>query len=359
MRGFFRSKKNSPMTSDNHHALGAQPCPWMISQIYQDGAWGPASIQPYGNLTLAPNTRALHYGQSVFEGIKAVKQELGAVALFRPRDHLARLQRSCERMCIPAPEVEGLLQIILELIDRLRDEVPQAPDYLYVRPFVFATQEDLIPGVSESYRLLVLCSPGRAIFGDAGVRLCTVPEQIRSAPGGTGSIKCAGNYAAALHARRQAKQRGFDEVLWLDAPERRWVEETGSMNLMLVRAGQLITPPLCDTILPGLTRASLLDLASAQGLPWSEERVPIDAPYWRQVSEVFSAGTVAGTAHVGEIQHQDKVLFRRSKPGPVAQSLAAGLGELLSGRAPDPNGWLEPVIPPTALPIRHLAWTKA
>lgn len=329
-------------TTSTDGPLGHAPLPWIVSQAFEDGAWTAPAIEPYGPPGVAANARVLHYGQSVFEGIKATRQESGGVAIFRPAEHLARLTRSCERLCIPPPDNVPLLRAIGELVSTCADSVPDAPGFLYIRPFVFATQEDLIPSASDRYRLMVLIAPAATLF-PGGARICTVPDEIRAAPGGTGSIKCAGNYAAALHARSIARARGFDEVLWLDALERSWVEETGSMNLMVVRRGELVTPPLSDTILPGITRRSLLELAPSLGIRTVEERVPVDPDYWSDVTEVFSAGTAAGTSHVAEIEHEGTTLFKTADAGPVATLIGDALRDIVFGRRPDTFDWLHPI----------------
>jgi len=324
--------------------FGRETTPHMLLQRFVDGAWGAPRLVPSAPLELSPLTQALHFGESVFEGLKAFRQPDGGLALFRPLDHLRRLGRSCERLCIPPPAPEPLLTGLLELVRRDAAHAPAPPDSLYVRPVVFADQPCLAPVIAESYTLLVLLAPVPAYFGGAGgVRLCTETRYVRAAPGGTGSVKCAGNYAASLLAQREARRRGFDEVLWLDAHEHRWVEETGSMNLMLVRDGALSTPPLSDTILAGMTRDSLLTLARDEGLAAEERPMSTDAADWESVSEAFSAGTAAGTAHIREIVHQEQTLFAREEPGPLARRLGGRLDDLRFGRAPDPHGWLLPV----------------
>jgi branched-chain amino acid aminotransferase len=310
----------------------------MLVQRFEDGAWDPARILDNGPLALSPLTQALHFGESVFEGFKAHRQRDGSLALFRPLDHLRRFARSAERMCLPPPEPGELLEGVVELVRRDAEHAPAHPESLYVRPVLFADEPCLAPVIAQSFRLLVLLAPVPAYFS-GGIRLHTETRYVRAASGGTGSAKCAGNYAAALLAQREARKAGFDEVLWLDARERRWVEETGSMNLMLVRDGALSTPPLSDTILAGITRDSLLTLARAAGLQAEERPISTDPAEWRDVSEAFSAGTAAGTAHIREIVHEGRVLFSRPEPGPVARALGGKLERIKLGLEPDPHGW--------------------
>jgi len=320
--------------------FGTRTTPHLLVQHFAEGAWGPARVTPAEALSLAPLTQALHYGTSIFEGLKAHGQPDGSVAIFRLRDHVARLNRSAERLCLPQVDAQALCRAIAELVDRDREHVPAPPSALYIRPLLFG--EDAVLGYATPTRamLVVMLVPVPILFrGRGGVRLRTETHFVRAAPGGTGSAKCAGNYAGALLAQRQARTEGFDEVLWLDALERRWLEEAGGMNLMLVRAGRLTTPPLTDTILPGITRDSLLVLAREAGIPVDEHGISTAPEDWSEVSEAFTSGTAAGTAHIREIVHEGRVLFSRPEPGPVAKQLGEQLDGIKFGRLPDPLEW--------------------
>ena len=316
----------------------------VLLQRHERGRWGEARLLESAPLALSPLTQALHYGQSIFEGFKAHRQPDGSLALFRPRDHLLRLNRSAQRLCIPTVDPDELLARIVELVRTDAGEAPAPPESLYVRPIVFADEARLGAGVAASYTLLVMLVPVRALFASTGgIRLRTETRWVRAASGGTGNVKYAGNYAPALLAQNEARAEGFDEVLWLDARERRWVEETSSMNLMLARADALSTPPLTDTILPGMTRDSLLQLARDAGIPAEEHAISTDTAEWRDVSEAFSAGTAAGTAHIREIVHEGRVLFARATPGPLALGLGERLERIKFGLEPDPHEWVLPV----------------
>jgi len=320
--------------------FGTRTTPHVLLQHFTAGSWGPAEIADIAPLALAPLTHALHYGASIFEGFKAHRQPDGTLALFRVRDHLRRLNRSAERMCLPGVDEEELCRGIVELVRRDAVHAPAPPESLYVRPLLFADDAVLGYSTPSSITLVVTLVPVPVLFkGTGGVRLRTETRYVRAAPGGTGSAKCAGNYAGALLAQREARAQGFDEVLWLDACERRWVEEAGGMNLMLVRAGKLSTPPLSDTILPGITRDSLLALARAAGIPAEERTISTAAEDWREVSEAFTAGTAAGTTHIREIVHEGRVLFARAASGPVARQLGERLERVKFGLEPDPFGW--------------------
>jgi branched-chain amino acid aminotransferase len=312
----------------------------MLVQRYAAGRWGGAEIAPYAALSLSPLTQCLHYGESIFEGFKAHRQPDGSLALFRPLDHLRRLNRSAERMCIPGIDPAQVLRRIVELVELDAEHAPPPPNALYVRPVIFADEERMLATISATFTLLVILVPVPPLFArPGGVRLRTETHHVRAAAGGTGSAKCCGNYAAALFAQREARRAGFDEVLWLDAHERRWIEETSSMNVMFVRGGALSTPPLSDTILPGITRDSLLALAPSLGIEAEERRISVEDAQWAEVSEAFSAGTGAGTAHIREIVHAGRVLFSRTEPGPVAERLAGALRDIQLGLAPDERGW--------------------
>jgi branched-chain amino acid aminotransferase len=325
--------------------FASRTLPTVLTSEHDGRGWSPIRQAPFEPLALTPFSRVLHYGQSVFEGLKAVRGVSGP-ALFRPRDHIARLNRSAERLCLPAVDEAELLAAVCELVGDARDAVPELPGSLYVRPVVFADDEGLTPDPAERCRLSVFMCPMSPLFGAGAqqrlVRLTTNPARIRSAPGGTGSVKFAGNYASAMLAKREAKAAGFDEVLWLDACERRFVEETGSMNVMFVIGDRLVTPPLRDTVLPGITRATLLWLARDLGIETEVRPLAIDSSEWRDVTEVFSAGTAAGTAPIGHVHHEGKVLFASPARGPICSLLTEAYVAVATGRRPSPDGWCQP-----------------
>ena len=321
---------------DAKRSFGTRTTARVLVQHFADGRWGPATLEATGPLALHPLTQVLHYGASVFEGLKAHRQADGSIALFRPLDHLARLNRSAQRMCLPTVDVERTLAGLVELVRSEAAEVPEAPGSLYLRPLLFSEDAALGYATPERAWFVTMLVPVTPLFKEA--RLRTELQYVRAAPGGTGAAKCAGNYAGALLAQKQALAEGFSEVLWLDARERRWIEEAGGMNVMFVRKGVLTTPPLTDTILPGITRASLLALAKDLGIPAEERPLAVDED-WSDVSEAFMSGTAAGTAHIKEIVHHGKTLFARAEPGPIAALLGPHLHRLKFGAEPDPHGW--------------------
>jgi len=320
----------------------------MLVADYRNGGWTDARIEPYSPMTLPPSISALQYGISVFEGHKAFRTPRGEIVLFRPRDNWARMRRSCARLVLPeVPEdlyIEGLRQLI-----RLdRDWLP-GPDEgsLYIRPCVFATDESLRVGPPSTCRFVIFtCAVGQ--YYPEPLRLLVITDYVRAFPGGTGNIKPAGNYAPGLLAERQAREQGFSGVLWLDGREHRFVEEAGVMNVFFVIDDTVVTPSLGGTILPGVTRDSVITLLAEMGADVQERPVSIDevveAHAERRLRECFGTGTAATIGQVAEISYHGKILTlppvdqRRISPAVLARITA-----LRTGRGPDPFGWLLPV----------------
>jgi len=319
--------------------------------------WHSARLTPRGPLAVDPACMGLHYGQSVFEGLKARRQPDGSTALFRPRANAERLRRSARRMAMPEPPTGLFLDALEALVRRDAAWVPQTPGHsLYLRPLYFASEPALGMRPADEYLFVLLASPvagyatGRAAPGP--LRAWAAEDMVRAAPGGTGDAKCAGNYGASLLAQALATAHGCDQVLWLDSAEHRWVEEMGVMNLFFVHgsgtAARLVTPPLSGTLLPGITRDSLLRLAHDLGYPVREERVLLDS--WRtgsadgSLTEVFACGSAAGVTPVGEVRtRQGSWCTGDGAAGPVTRRLGEALAALQTGHAEDPYGWLHPV----------------
>jgi len=318
-----------------------------------DGGWGPGQVLPYGPLSLDPAASALHYGQLIFEGLKAYRQPDGSIAAFRPTANAARMARSAERLAMPPLPTELFLESIRALLEVdaawVADQGPEAS--LYLRPFMMATEAALGVRPANEYSYLLIASPVGAYF-PRGVQPVTVwlsTEYSRAAPGGTGDAKCAGNYAASLAAQAQAQQEGCDQVVWLDAVEHNYVEEMGGMNLFFVYGSgadaRVVTPKLTGTLLPGITRESLLRLA--QDLGYSSEEALISTEDWRagnasgELTEVFACGTAAVITPVGHVKSAGaQWSVGDGGAGPVTMRLRAALLELQTGRAPDPYGWM-------------------
>jgi branched-chain amino acid aminotransferase len=317
----------------------------MLVADYEDGRWGEAEILPYGPMPLPPSLSALHYGQSIFEGFKAYRTADGGVALFRPRDNLARLNRSAVRMAMPEVPASIFLEGVAELVRLDRDWIPyREGGALYVRPIYFATDEVLFVRPARRYRFCVVTCPVGPYFSEA-LRLVAEEHYVRAFPGGTGDGKPAGNYGGSLLAARLAQERGFHNVLWLDALEHRYVEECGVMNIFFVIGGVAVTPPLTGTILPGITRDSILTLLREMGIQAEERPIAIDEVFAAheagRLTEAFGAGTAAVVAPIASIRFREQEI-RLSTPwtDSIGAKVRARLLAIQTGRAPDEHGWL-------------------
>jgi branched-chain amino acid aminotransferase len=322
----------------------------------EDRGWYEPRLEPYGPLTLDPATTVLHYAQELFEGLKAYRQADGSVVTFRPYANAARFVASCARMAMPPLPEELFVRSLELLVDTDRDWVPtQEGHSLYLRPFMIATQRGLgVNSPSSSYLFIVIASPSGAYFS-GGVKPVSVwlsEEYTRAAPGGTGAAKCGGNYAGAFVAQAEAVREGCDQVVWLDAKEHRWVEEMGGMNLFFVygsgTAARIQTPPLTGTLLPGITRDSLLKLAPDLGVPAEERPIAIDE--WRagnasgELSEVFACGTAAVITPVGRVKGKNgEWSVGSGEPGPVTMRLREELVGIQYGDRADPYGWIHKI----------------
>ncbi|WP_026418203.1 branched-chain amino acid aminotransferase [Actinoalloteichus caeruleus] len=318
----------------------------------EDLGWHDAALLPYQDLALDPASMVLHYGQAVFEGLKAYHQPDGSVATFRPGLNAERFRASARRLAMPELPDELFLGSLTELVTVDRDWVPLGgEESLYLRPFMISTEVGLGVRPANRYSYLLIASPAGAYF-TGGVKPVSVwlsTEYVRAAPGGTGAAKFAGNYAASLLAQAEAAAQGCDQVVWLDAVERRWIEEMGGMNLAFVfgegAGARLVTPALTGTLLPGITRRSLLELASDLGLPVEERRISTEE--WEagaasgEITEVFACGTAAVITPVGRVRHAGgEFLVGDGGTGPVTARLRDRLTSLQRGLSPDPHGWM-------------------
>ncbi|MDA8371997.1 MAG: branched-chain amino acid aminotransferase [Nocardiopsaceae bacterium] len=319
----------------------------------EDKGWYDARLEAYGPLTLDPATAALHYAQEIFEGLKAYRHPNGTPACFRPEANAARFNRSARRMAMPELPEDLFLKAIETLLAHDADWIPeQENSSLYLRPFMFASEVGLgVNSPSHSYLFVLIASPSGPYFS-GGITPVTVwlsEDYTRAAPGGTGEAKFAGNYAASFLAQRQAVEKGCDQVVWLDAVEHRWVEEMGGMNLFFVYGSgddaRLLTPALTGTLLPGITRDSLLTLAPELGFPVEEGRISTEQ--WREaaesgeLTEVFACGTAAVVTPVGHVKSsQGEFSIGDGTPGPVTMRLREELVALQYGTRPDGHGWI-------------------
>lgn len=320
----------------------------MLEVEYRDGGWQEPAIKPYGPVEITPSLNTLHYGQSVFEGMKAYYVNEEMVNLFRPEKNYERMVRSCERICIPPIDRDVFFQGLEILIKLDQEWVPRKDgNSLYIRPFACAWDPVIAAKASESYRFYIITSPVGAYYADP-VRLVTSQKYVRAVKGGTGEAKTAGNYAGSLYPARQAQKRGFDQVLWLDALEHKYVEEVGTMNIFFLIDHIMITPPLGGTILPGVTRDSVIQLARSWNMEVHERRITIDevmeAGKNGTLQEVFGTGTAAVISPVKEIHHREQsVSVHETGRGPLGQKLYDTITGIQSGRLDDPFGWVYPV----------------
>src|SRR4030042_1968679 len=319
----------------------------MLTMEYKNGRWGSPRIVPYGKIEIYPAICSLHYGQIVVEGLKAFYTQNGMINVFRPQKYHERMNRSCQRLCIPEMSFDLFMDGLKELVTLDREWVPKKRGYsLYIRPFIFATENFLGVKVSETYRFMIITSPVGAYYkeGMNPVKLITPGDYIRAAKGGLGAAKTPANYAATLLPAEEAKKKGFTQVLWLDGFEKKYIEEVGTMNIFFSIGDELITPPLEGTILPGVTRDSVIHLAKEWNIKVLERKISIDEIFKtskeRRLKEAFGSGTAAVISPVGEIHHNKKrVIVNKGKIGSLSQRLYDEITGIQYGEKADPYGW--------------------
>ena len=316
-----------------------------------ENGWHNPRIEPYHSIVMDPATMVLHYGQGVFEGLKAYRVPDGGVQLFRPMDNIRRMNRSSRRLCIPEVDEDLALECLKALIDVERDWVPGSEGTsLYIRPTVIAMDPFLGVRASFTYRFFIILSPVGAYYpeGFNPVKIFVTKDYVRAVHGGVGEAKTLGNYAASLLAGNEAHDLGYTQVLWLDGVEKKYIEEVGSMNIFFVIGDELITPELSGSILPGITRDSVLKLAKSWGMSVAERKISIDevvdAHANGSLKEIFGSGTAAVISPVGEIRYGDKdFTVGDGQVGPIAGRLYSDLTDIQYGRTEDPMGWVVPV----------------
>jgi branched-chain amino acid aminotransferase len=321
----------------------------MLTMKYSPAeGWHDKQIVPYGNFQLDPAAMVLHYGQAMFEGLKAYKSPEGKTLLFRPKDNLRRMNSSARRLCMPEIDVEEVYDGLLDLI-RIEDAwIPDKPGTsLYIRPTMIATDPYLGVKASDSYTFFIILSPVGPYYpeGLAPVKIYVENEYVRAVKGGMGYTKAAANYAASILAGELAKKVGYSQVLWLDGVERKYVEEVGSMNIFFKFKGELATPALGGSILPGITRDSIITLARDAGVTVNERLISIqeiyDAQKKGELEDVFGTGTAAVVSPVGELNWNDDIIHvNGGKSGKLALELYDKLTGIQFGKLPDPHGWI-------------------
>lgn len=318
-----------------------------LANFHEDKGWYDARIEPYGPLPLDPAAAVLHYGQAIFEGIKAFRGVDGRVRLFRPEKYAERMTGSARRMCIPPLEAEFMVESIRSLVALDREWVPSTiGTSLYIRPTVVADEPFLGVRPARSYLYYVIMSPVGTYYpeGIAPVKILVADQHVRAVEGGIGGAKTGGNYAASLYASEEAKHEGFAQVLWLDGRQRKYLDEVGTMNIMVKIGEEVITPPLTGTILPGVTRNTVLVLLGEWNVPVTERSISIDevleAYRAHTLAEVFGTGTAAVISPVSELVYRkERMIINDHRIGPLAQRLYDAITDIHYGRGRDTRGW--------------------
>ena len=320
----------------------------MFIMNYTEGkGWHDARIEPFHNISLSPAAMVYHYGQEMFEGLKAYKGPDGKVYLFRPDMNAKRTNATNDRLVIPQIPEEDFVQAVSAVVDVDRDWIPEAPGTsLYIRPFIIATDEFLGVAPSKTYLFMVILSPSGAYYasGLAPVGIWIEDEYVRAVRGGIGFAKTGGNYAASLIAQQKAHDAGYSQVLWLDGVERRYIEEVGAMNIFFKISGKVVTPSLNGSILPGITRNSTIQLCRDWGYEVEERKISaeelLEAQRNGTLEECFGTGTAAVISPVGKLRYQDDVMtINGGNIGPLSQKLYDTITGIQTGILPDTKGW--------------------
>lgn len=323
----------------------------MLVMEYENGAWGEPEICPYAPFSMPPATNLLHYGQGIFEGAKAYRTEDGKITVFRIDDNFARMNRSATRMCMPTIDADVVKSALFELLRLEKDWIPTAPGTaLYIRPTMIADEEMLGVHASKRYKFFIILSPVGSYYANGlePTKILVEEHLVRAAIGGTGEAKCMGNYACSLMGGEYANRKGYDQALWLDAAEHKYVEEVGSMNMFFVIGDTVVTPALVGSILPGITRDSALQVLRKYGYRVEERRIGMDeivAAYDNgQLKEAFGTGTAAVISPVGVIGFRGKdMVINGGKMGEITAFLYDKITGIQSERCADEFGWVTEV----------------
>jgi branched-chain amino acid aminotransferase len=317
----------------------------MLEADYENGEWKNIEIKPYQPLLLSPSLAALHYGQAIFEGIKAYKDADGEAYIFRPQDNYRRFNISAERMQMPSVPEDLFIEGMKQLVALDKNWIPENPDHsLYIRPFMFSSDEMIGVRPSETYKFIILLSPTGPYY-NAPMRIYVEEQYVRAVPGGVGYAKAAGNYGSAMYATAQAKKKGYDQILWTDAFEHKYVQEIGTMNVIFIIGDKAITPDLgSGTILAGVTRDSALTLLKETGFKIEERSLSIDeiidAYKAGILYEVFGTGTAATITYIKELRYKDFVMNFDTDNWKTAPTIKKWLTDIREGRREDKYGWM-------------------
>ena len=320
----------------------------MLVMDYKDGAWQEPEIIPYGPFQMDPSTCVLHYGQGIFEGLKAYKDANGKITMFRPYDNFKRMNRSATRLCMPELDVDKVVEALKELVLVDQDWIPTEPGTaLYIRPTMIAYDAMLGVHPAHNYKFFIILSPVGSYYasGMKPTRIMVEDKYVRAPLGGTGEAKCMGNYATSLLAGDIANKKGYEQVLWLDAQEKKYIEEVGAMNMFFVFDGVVKTPELVGSILPGITRDSVIKLLKHYGKAVEETRVSLDEIQENiekgTFNEAFGSGTAAVISPVGTLNiHGEDVIINGGEMGEITSFLYDRLTGIQYGRYEDPFGWI-------------------
>ncbi len=317
----------------------------MLEADYENGEWKNVEIKPYQPLLLSPSLAALHYGQAIFEGIKAYKDEDGNSFIFRPQDNFRRFNISAERMQMPSVPEELFMEGLKQLVALDSNWIPQKEDHsLYIRPFMFSSDELIGVRPSDSYKFIIILSPTGPYY-NAPMRIYVEEQYVRAVPGGVGYAKAAGNYGGAMYATAQAKKKGYDQVLWTDAFEHKYVQEAGTMNVIFIIGDKAVTPDLgSGTILAGVTRNSALTLLGDAGFEVEERPISIDeiieAYQAGILYEVFGTGTAATISMIKELRYKDFVMNFDVENWKTAPTIKKWLADIREGKREDKYDWM-------------------
>ena len=318
---------------------------YMLEVDYEDGEWKTVEIKPYQPLVLSPSLAALHYGQAIFEGIKAYKNPQGEARIFRPYENLKRFNFSAERMEMPKISEEIFIEGMKALVKIDADWIPNKPDHsLYIRPFMFSTDEMIGVKPSSKYKFMIILSPTGPYYS-APMRIYVEEKYVRAVEGGVGFAKNAGNYGAAMYPTAEAKRKGYDQVLWMDAYEHKYVQECGTMNVFFIIGNKALTPDLnSGTILAGVTRESAIQLLQEKGLQVEERKLSIDeivAAYENStLLEVFGTGTAATISKIKELKYKDFIMNFDVDSWEIAAFIKSRMSAIKEGREEDKYNWL-------------------
>ncbi|WP_163539282.1 branched-chain amino acid aminotransferase [Gracilibacillus sp. YIM 98692] len=345
----MKNEKPKPKPESDQLAFGKHFTDHMFIQDYsREKGWHNPRIVPYQPLVLDPAAIVFHYGQTVFEGLKAYKTKDGHIQLFRPNKNMERLNKSNDRMCIPPVDEEFAIDAIKHLVHIDHEWVPDAPGTsLYIRPYIISTEPYLGVSPSSTYQFIIILSPVGAYYeeGINPVKIAVENKYVRAVKGGTGEAKTAGNYASSLKAQEDVADEGYAQVLWLDGVEKRYVEEVGSMNVFFKINGEIVTPALNGSILEGVTRNSVIELLKYWDIPVNERRITMEDIYQSylngELEEAFGSGTAAVISPIGELAWEDKKMeINNGKTGEISKKLYDTMTGIQYGTEKDPFNWV-------------------